>query len=127
MGRAKIAGEVIRKSEVAEMPDHRTVLTCGEVWVYRTMAAKGKLGVTCADFNGADLRHYIRNLKNKVIGIDEEWEADAFSRHKRWRLKDGHSFREIPYPKKKKLASAQTGPALNQNVCNGELQGGFDV
>ena len=87
--------------------------TLGETWIIKGMKSKGGAGVTTRDFLGADLRHYIRTLKNKGVGIRDEWETDAFGRHKRWFLKEGHSLEVIP--KKRKPATAVTMQASNLN------------
>lgn len=124
MPRARLAGIVTRQSEVQRKPSHSVELRCGEVWVFQKMLTAGRKGVTCRDFLGADLRHYIRNLKHKGIGIDFKWEQDAFSHHKRWWLKEGHSFQEIPYVPKKKKPAAGSERASNPNPVedNGGLQ-----
>jgi len=123
MPRARLAGIVTRESEVSGKPSHSVELRCGEVWVFKKMLAAGLNGVTCRDFIGADLRHYIRNLKGKGVGIDFKWEADAFSRHKRWWLKSGHSFKEIPYSKKSKPSTAATVKASNPKILNSNQEG----
>jgi len=120
MSRRQLAGIVTRQSDVAGVLALSVSITCGEVWVFSTMLAKGKRGVTCRDFNGADLRHYIRNLKNKGVGIDHRWKKDAFSRHKRWWLKDGHSFEDTS---KKKPATGRMSRVSNPNVTNANSEG----
>ena len=87
--------------------------TPGETWIVKGMKSKGRAGVTTRDFLGANLRHYIRALKNKGVGIRDEWESDGFGRHKRWFLKEGHSLEVIP--KKTKPATAATVQASNLN------------
>ena len=83
------------------------------------MMDKGTIGVTTRDFLGADLRHYIRNLKHKGIGIREAWETDAFGRHKRWWLKDGHSIELVS--KKRKPTTGATVLASNPHASNSEI------
>ena len=112
MSRQKLAGIVTRQSEVEGKPSHSTELRCGEVYIFKLIQSYGSRGITCGDFRG-DLRHYIRNLKQKGVGLREAWENDAFGRHKRWWLKPGHSFREIPYVPKKKPSGKR---ALNPNA-----------
>lgn len=114
MSRRKLAGIVTRQSEVEGKPSHSVELRCGEVWAFNKLRRAGVHGVTCRDFNGADWRHYARNLRKKGIGLRVAWESDSFGRHKRWWLKSGHSFQEIPYvSKKKKPAAAATERASN--------------
>ena len=105
-------------------PDIST--TSGETWVASKMMFKGSIGVTCRDFNGADLRHYIRALKNKGVGIHDEWETDAFGKHKRWFIKPGYSLRRIPKktkptPQAKVRVSNSNSKAdgLNEALNNG--------
>lgn len=122
--RARTACEVTRKAETAGKPDHKAIITCGEVWVFNRMVQYGKRGVTTRDFLGADLRHYIRNLKRKGIGIDFEWETDSFGRHKRWRLRDGHTSRNVPYPHKAKapaVAPVKPSSPATSNIRLGSL------
>ena len=127
MSRAKIAGEVTRKSETAGMPDHSAVLICGEYLVFKKMATFGARGVTTRDFAGWDLRHYIRNLKKKGVAISEQWEADELSRHKRWRLKSGHAHKEIPYPKKTKSPTVAPVTTSNSNPLRQNKGGSNDA
>ena len=113
MSRARIAAIVTRASEVAGKPSHSTELRCGEVYIFKLIQSKGSRGITCGDFRG-DLRHYIRNLKHKGIGLNEAWEKDAFGHHKRWWLKEGHSIVDIPYtPKRKKTAGDEPERSSN--------------
>lgn len=93
--------------------------TPGETWVMRGMKAKGVAGVTTRDFLGADLRHYIRALKNKGISIRDEWETDAFGRHKRWFLNEGHEIEAIP--EIEKPTRAMTGQASQSDYQTGSL------
>jgi len=93
--------------------------TPGETWIVKGMESKGKVGVTTRDFLGADLRHYIRALKNKGVGIRDEWETDAFGRHKRWWLKEGHTLQVIP----KKRKPARLKRASNPTASNDEIRG----
>ena len=94
-------------------PGPSITTTPGETWIVKGMKSKGRAGVTTRDFLGADLRHYIRALKNKGVGIRDEWETDSFGRHKRWFLKEGHSLEVIT--KKRKPATAATVQASNLN------------
>lgn len=95
--------------------------TPGETWIVKGMKSKGRAGVTTRDFLGADLRHYIRALKNKGVGIRDEWETDSFGRHKRWFLKEGHSLEVIP--KKTKAAGGKAKRLSNPIASNGEIGG----
>ena len=123
MSRARQAAIVTRKSEVAGKPSHSTELRCGEVYIFKLIQSKGSRGITCGDFRG-DLRHYIRNLKHKGIGLKEAWEKDAFGQHKRWWLKEGHSIVDIPYtPKRKKTAGDEPERSSNPKNSNGEIGG----
>jgi len=99
--------------------------TSGETWVMKGMELKSQIGVTTRDFLGADLRHYIRALKNKGVRIRDEWETDAFGRHKRWWLKEGHSIRTIP--KKTKPAGKAAKRVSNPKNSNGEIGGLSDA
>lgn len=109
MSRAMETGIVICPNDSLGNPRPPVTTTCGETWVLSGMIAKGRTGVTTRDFLGADLRHFIRELKRRGIGIRDEWETDAFGRHKRWWLKEGHRLKRIP--KKKKLPTADTAGA----------------
>ncbi len=88
-------------------PRPPVMTTPGETWVISGMKEKGYRGVTTRDFLGADLRHYIRALKQKGLKIRDEWETDTFGRHKRWFLEPGHEIEVIP--KKAKPATADGG------------------
>ena len=112
---AQITGIVTRQSEIENMPDLTVKTTRGEIWIVTTMKAKGSIGVTTRDFLGADLRHYIRSLKNKGIGIEDEWETDTFGKHKRWKLKSGHHIELVPIPPKKKTPTAATEGLSDSN------------
>ena len=96
MSRARETGIITCPHDLMGNPRPPVTTTFGETWVIKGMKAKGLTGVTTRDFLGADLRHYIRALKHKGIGIRDEWETDAFGRHKRWFLNDGHKIEIIP-------------------------------
>ena len=124
--RRKIACEVTRKSEMAGMPDHKVIITQKAALVYESLAKAGDRGITCRDWHGYDLRHFLRVLRNKGIGIDREWEKnspDFGGQHGRWKLRHGHSHRDIPYPEKKKAAATGIARPSNPNTSNGELGG----
>lgn len=104
MGRAKVAREITRKAETFGKPDHKTILTKGTAIVFDKMQKLGSRGITTRDLPGWDLRHYIRVMRNKGIGIDREWEAHDGGQHGRWKLRAGHTSRDIPYPEKQKTA-----------------------
>ena len=96
MSRARETGIITCPHDSMGNPRPPVTTTIGETWIAKGMKAKGATGVTTRDFLGADLRHYIRALKNKGVGIRDEWETDAFGRHKRWFLNDGHKIEIIP-------------------------------
>ncbi len=118
MSRRKVAISVHRKSETPGMPDFTTTLTMGTALVFRRLVEVGSAGITTKDFPGWDVRHYLRVMRNKGIGIHDKWETNALGRHKRWWLRNGHSFREVPYPVKKKPArrAGQTSNSSHRNI-----------
>lgn len=123
MPQRKIAFEVTRESEMAGQPALRTVVTQKTALVFQSLMAAGKRGITCRDWHGYDLRHFIRALRNAGIGIDREWETNGpefGGQHGRWKLRPGHSYREVPYPERKKPSGKR---ASNPNTSNGELGG----
>ena len=125
MSRPQETGVVLRKSININQPDLTTTTTIGETWVFVGMQNKGRAGVTTRDFLGADLRSHIRRLKHKGIGIRDEWETDAFSRHKRWWLKDGHTIELVP--KKTKPAGKAAKRVSNPKKSNREIGDFSDV
>ena len=112
MSRARETGIITCPHDAMGNPRPPVTTTRGETWVIKGMKAKSLTGVTTRDFLGADLRHYIRALKHKGIGIRDEWETDAFGRHKRWFLNEGHEIEIVP--EKQKPAGGNLR-ALNQN------------
>ena len=113
MSRRKIAIEVHRKSETLGKPDLLTTVTQKAALVYQILEKAGSRGITCRDWHGYDLRHFIRVLRNKGIGIDREWEKNSpefGGQHGRWRLRKGHSHEVVSYSKMKKPAGRR---ALN--------------
>ena len=120
MSRATETGVVICPRDRHGNPRLSIKTTAGETWVIKCMKAKGRTGVTTRDFLGADLRHYIRSFKNKGIEIRDEWETDAFGRHKRWWLNDGYTIECVP--KKTKAAGVQT-KRLSNSSPDGENGG----
>ena len=121
MSRARETGIITCPHDSMGNPRPPVTTTIGETWIARGMKAKGTSGVTTRDFLGADLRHYIRALKNKGVGIRDEWEKDAFGRHKRWFLKDGHEIEIIP--EKQKPAGGNLR-ASNSNYSSNSKKGG---
>lgn len=100
MSRATDTGIITCPHDSKGNPRPPITTTPGETWVMSGMKEKGYRGVTTRDFLGADLRHYIRALKHKGVGIRDEWESDAFGRHKRWFLKEGYSIQIVSEKKK---------------------------
>lgn len=113
MSRAKVAREITRKAEALGKPDHKIVLTMGTALVFDKMLELGPRGITTRDLPGWDLRHYLRVMRRKGIGIDRKWEKHEGGQHGRWSLRAGHTSREIPYPEKTKPAAAATARASN--------------
>ncbi len=122
MSRARETGIITCPHDSMGNPRPPVTTTIGETWVLSGMIAKGSIGVTTRDFLGADLRHYIREFKRKGISVRDEWETDAFGRHKRWWLNEGHTLERIP--EKKKPAKAKR--ASQNPKSNGELGGHSD-
>ena len=120
MSRSREAGIVTLPNDALGNPRPQVETTSGETWVLTGMITKGNIGVTTRDFLGADLRHYIREFKRKGIGVRDEWETDAFGRHKRWWLKDGYSIERIP---KKKTAPRRSERLSNPASQDGNLGG----
>ena len=121
MSRARETGIITCPHDSMGNPRPAVKTTFGETWVIKGMKAKSHAGVTTRDFLGADLRHYIRALKHKGIGIRDEWETDAFGRHKRWFLKDGHEIEIIP--EKQKPAGSNLRASNSNNSSNGKKGG----
>ena len=65
------------------------------------------------NWNGYDLRHHLRVLRNLGIGIDREWEKHEGGQHGRWKLRAGHSYHVIERPNKTKPSAAPTVKASN--------------
>ena len=124
MSRVMDTGIVTLPDDSLGQPRGTVKTTPGETWVLTGMIAKGSNGVTTRDFLGADLRHYIRALKHKGVGIRDEWESDSFGKHKRWFLKEGHTLERVP--EKRKPATAATVQASNLNPI-GENGGLLDA
>ena len=121
MNRARETGIITCPHDSMGNPRPPVITTIGETWIAKGMNAKGDIGVTTRDFLGADLRHYIRALKNKGVGIRDEWETDAFGRHKRWFLKDGHEIEIIPEIEKPAgLVRASQNPNSRQARSEGK-------
>ena len=112
MSRARETGIITCPHDSMGNPRPPVTTTIGETWVLLGMQVKAGKGVTTRDFLGADLRHYIRNFKNKGIGIREEWETDSFGRHKRWFLKDGHKIERVPKRKKPDACSKRASNSI---------------
>lgn len=118
--RCNLALKVNRKSETPGRPGLSITLKAGVALVFKGFAERGKAGFTTRDWPGYDLRHYIREMKNSGIGIDSRWEKNALGgQHKRWWLRDGHSYEEIPYPEKTR-ASRRRPLKLSNSNANGE-------
>ena len=127
MERRKIAYEVTRLSETPGYPALTATVTQKAALVYKSLVDAGSRGITCRDWNGYDLRHFLRALRNKGIGIDREWEKNGpefGGQHGRWKLRHGHSHKEIPYPKKTKPTTAATVLASNSIDTSNTKKGG---
>lgn len=119
MGRAAATLQVNRKSGIEGYPDLTVKVSNTPARVYLSLVKAGSEGITCRDWHGYDLRHHLRVLRNKGIGIDREWEKHEGGQHGRWRLKPGHSHKEILIPKEKP-AMVATKRALNSK-SNGQV------
>ena len=116
MGQRNIAIRVTRESETPGQPSMHTTLTMGTALVFKKLMLVGKAGITTRDFPGWDVRHYLRQMRNVGIGFHDKREPNEFGgSHKRWWLRDGHSYVEIPYPKRTKPAEASTDLVSNSN------------
>ena len=125
--RCDLALKVERASSVIGKPSHTTILKAGVALVYQGFEERGRAGYTTKDWPGYDLRHYIREMKNRGIEIDCRWEKNGFGgQHKRWWLKDGHSSLKIPYPKKK-TARRRSERLSNPASQDGNLGGLSDA
>lgn len=124
MSRRKIAYEVHRKSETPGKPDHKTIITQKTTLIYDKLVAAGRRGITTRDMPGYDLRHFLRVMRNSGIGIDREWESNADGgQHGRWRLRKGHTHRQVPYPEKTKASTAATVKLSNSNATGKDCEG----
>ena len=123
MGRAAATILVTRKSETDGKPDLNIPVGNTPSLVFLSLVKAGSKGITCRDWHGYDLRHHLRVLRNKGIGIDREWEKHEGGQHGRWKLRPGHSHKEITYPKKQKPSGKR---ALNQNTVE-IRKGSFDA
>lgn len=122
--RCNLALKVNRESETSGKPNNAIILKAGVALVYQGFEKRGKRGFTTRDWPGYDLRHYIREMKNRGIGIDHAWEKNGLGgQHKRWWLRDGHSSEEIAYPKKKKASAAATAKLSCPIKSNSTLGG----
>ena len=98
---------VTRKSEVAGVPDLQVKIANTPFGVFLSLVKAGSKGITCRDWQGYDLRHHLRVLRNAGIGIDRTWEKHEGGQHGRWRLQDGHTHIIIDDPQKRKPASSE--------------------
>lgn len=115
MSRTRMAAIVTRQSEVVGLPDVNIEIANTPARVYLSLAKAGSKGITCRDWHGYDLRHHLRVLRNKGVGIDRSWEKHEGGQHGRWKLRDGHTHRIIDDFKKRKPATAATVQASNLN------------
>ena len=106
---------VTRKSETQGHPDLHVEVKNTPSRVFLSLVRAGSRGITCRDWHGYDLRHHLRVLRNLGIGIDREWEKHEGGQHGRWKLRDGHSYREIIEAEKKKAAATVIArPSVSQ-------------
>ena len=123
MSRAAATIQVTRKSEVDGKPDFIIGIANTPARVYLSLVKAGRKGITCRDWQGFDLRHHLRVLRNKGIGIEREWEKHEGGQHGRWRLRPGHSHREITYPQKQKPSGKRAFISDNQSGGLGSNSG----
>ena len=127
MSRSRQVAIVTRESEVAGVPDLKINVANTPFRVYLSLEKAGPKGITCRDWHGYDLRHHLRVLRNKGVGIDRTWEKHEGGQHGRWRLRAGHSHRIIDDPKMTKAAGDQTIrlSSSNANSKNAEILNGL--
>lgn len=123
MPRRKIAIEVTRECEVRVQPSATLVLKGATAILFEHLIKVGDAGITTRDFPGWDVRSYLRFMREAGIGFHDKREPNSLGgSHKRWWLREGYSYRVIPYPEKTKPVGGNRRTS-NPKCSNGELKG----